>query len=86
MRDCGLRPIAIADSEAPILYSGHFWFKSHEYDVNKVFVKKLLQEKKIDCNNLKTLSFTLGQNAFDQLLSFIPFVRRSTVVIRGTTI
>jgi hypothetical protein len=49
--------------------------------VNDIPLKDLLREQAISCVNVKYLRYTIGQSFWDQLLSVVPYIQRSSIKI-----
>ena len=82
-RGCDLGQAVFDTGDSDVIYDDSLWHKNSDGEKKVVYLKELLNEKKIECSRLKTVSYEVGQSFMDQLLSLVPFVRRSHIVIRG---
>lgn len=83
-KGCASKKTVFSDQDDEVIYTGGFWLPVFSNYVRKVSLSDILKEKKIDCSQLKTVSYEVGHNLIDSVLSFIPLLGRSHVIVRGS--
>lgn len=52
---------------------------SGESSASEVNLKEVLEGEDINCQNVKYIRYSIGQNFWDQIFSIVPFIQRSHV-------
>ena len=73
-----------SDNDEKILYSGSFWLPVFSGHISKISLQEILKKKNIDCSQLSSVSYEVGHNFIDAMLSLFPLVGRSHVIVRGS--
>lgn len=83
-RGCALKSARLGDGSEEVILKEKIWHKTHDGAEKVVLLRDLLASENIDCARIKSLSYHIGQDLFDQLLSVLPFIRRSQIVVRAS--
>ena len=61
-----------------------FWvLASLDGDPEVAYLNKILRKKNIECFAIEEMNVSFEHNFFDTVLSVVPFLSRTTVVIKG---
>jgi hypothetical protein len=83
-KGCKSSNTLFSDQDNEILYSGGFWLPVFSGHISKISLKEILKDKDIDCNQLSAVSYEVGHNFIDAVLSFLPLLGRSHITVRGS--
>lgn len=75
----------IEESEKDFFFEHSIWFASTVSETPEIVrLKDILEVHDIDCRNLKAINFSVKNTLWDNIVSLMPFMSRSTFIFEGS--